>query len=103
MEDSFDQRDIEEQKVIIKREARVAGLNHTKDLVSICYSILLFIFLIIVIGFSIYSVISKGLMTWLSQLIEIINTAGIRAIILILSLLILGLISNFINSYFKKD
>lgn len=103
MEDSFDQRDIEEQKVIIKREARVAVLNHTKDLVSICYSILLFIFLIIVIGFSIYSVISKGLMIWLSQLIEIINTAGIRAIILILSLLILGLISNFINSYFKKD
>lgn len=78
-------------------------LSHTKHLVSICYSILLFIFLMIVISFSIYSVVSKGLMTWLSQLIEILNTAGIRAIILILSLLIISLITNFIKTYFKRD
>jgi hypothetical protein len=103
MEDSFDQKDIEEQKIITKREARVAGLNHAKHLVSICYSILLLIFLITVISFSIYSVISKGLMTWLYQLIEILNIAGIKAIALILSLSIIGLVANFINSYFKKD
>jgi hypothetical protein len=78
-------------------------LNHTKYLVSICYSILLLIFLIIVISFSIYSVISKGLMTWLYSLIEILNTLGIKSIILIISLSIVGLIANFINSYFKRD
>ena len=103
MEDRFDQKDIEEQKIITKRESRVAGLNHTKHLISICYSILLSIFLITVISFSIYSVISKGLMTWLYQLIEILNTLGIKAIALVLSILIIGLVANFINYYFKKD
>lgn len=78
-------------------------LNHTKYLVSICYSILLLLFLIIVISVSIYSVIFSGLMTWLYQLIEILNTLGIKAIILIISLSIVGVIANFINSYFKRD
>jgi ABC-type multidrug transport system permease subunit len=103
MEDSFDQKDIEEQKIITKREARVAGLNHTKHLVSICYSILLLIFLMTVISISIYSVISKGLTMWLFQLIEILNTAGIKTIILILSLSMIGSITNFVKAYFKKN
>lgn len=101
MENSFDQKDIEEQKILTKREAQVAGLNHTKHLIGICYSILLLIFLITVISLSIYTVISKGLMVWLSQIIEILNTAGTKAIALILSLLFIGLIANFVQTYLK--
>jgi hypothetical protein len=103
MEDSFDQRDLEEQKLITRRQATIAGLNHIKHLIDICYSILLLLFMIIVISISIFCVISKGLMIWLYQLIEILNTAGIKAIVLVLSLLIIRLMANFINSYFKKD
>jgi len=101
MKNSFDQKDIEEQKTLTKREAQVAGLNHTKHLISICYSILLSIFLITIISLSIFTVVSKGLMVWLSQIIEILNTAGIKAIALILSLLIIGLIAKFTQTYLK--
>ena len=109
MEDSFDRKDIEEQKMITKRDARVAALNHTKHLVNLCYSILFLMWSIILLflfGISVFLSLYNNSFMFTGLLADVanaINTLKLESIILILVLAFIHVGSNFINSYFKKE
>jgi|JFJP01.1.fsa_nt_gi hypothetical protein len=103
MENEFDKNTMEEQKNSIRRNARISGLNHTKDLISIAYSILCLLFLIVIISSSIYRIIFDGVICWLHKIIVVLNVLDTQTVIFILSLSFIALFANIIKSYFKKD